>query len=231
VPLAFSCALLHILGLSNVGEDSHHVSNVVVFGVWPVLSIFLLWRIIRTIGPRVALAQFLWMKLARTKSLDFLVINDTPEDDAWIIDELLPIAKSGPIRIHRFLRGENVKQVKDKRMDKYLVPPIKTTYSNPEWNKVFLSVVENARSGSVIGVFFCGHPEAQLAVQDAVLNAMHQSIKNGIERNYDPFEKLEAANTTEKSAFGCNIRISVRAETGDTVACRTPPEKIKVRPT
>ena len=211
-PLAILCVILHSLGLAGIGGNSRHVAKVVVFGVWPVLSAFLLWRIIRTIGSRVALAKFFRSRVGRTKSLDFLLFNKTHIDDKWIIDELLPIASSGPVRIHRFLTKENGDRSKSKeQMRNFIEPPIKTTYERPDWNKVFLNVVEKSRSGTVIGVFFCGPHKMQRYVQEGIMNAMQKSIKNSIERGYDPARK-ESLDPDDEAYFGCSVRISMRTE-------------------
>ncbi len=214
-PLAIICVVLHSLGLSGIGATSHHVSKVVVFGVWPVLSIFLLWRIIRTIGSRVALARFFRSRVGRTKSLDFLFINPTHVDDEWIIDELMPIASSGPVRVHRFLtKEEEDKSKSNTKMKHFIEPPIKTTYGKPDWNKVFLNVVERSRSGTVIGVFFCGPSKMQRFVQEGIMNAMQKSIMNSIARGYDPSNDRgrEQLSPEDEAYYGCSVRIALRTE-------------------
>lgn len=236
LPLSFMCVLLHVLGLANIGNNSHHVSKIIVLAIWPLLSIFLVWRIVRTIGSRVTIARYFRSRMAHTKSLDFLWVNRTHEEDSWLIRELLPIANSEAVRVHRFLtKSEPV--VEDWMRD-YAQIPLKTTYGRPNWDKVFQGVVEKSRSGSVIGVFFCGPHKMARVVQRSAMNAMQKSIKNAFERGYDEGGRInssqnksknnddeqadaqfettswggDSVEATGKAAYGCNIRISVRVE-------------------
>lgn len=236
LPLSLICVLLHGLGLADVWENSHHVSKITVLAVWPILSLFLVWRIVRTIGSRVTLAQYLRSRMARTKSLDFLWVSKTHEEDSWLLAELLPIASSDAVRVHRFLTKSE--PILEDWMRDYTEVPLKTTYERPNWNKVFDSVVEKSKSGSVIGVFFCGPHRMARAVQQAAMRAMQKSVNNALKRGYDEGGKTTASAkrskfhqdairggqfdaisrtsmsnvASGKAAYGCNIRISVRVE-------------------
>lgn len=220
VPLSFICVLFHVLGFSGTGADSQHGSKLTVLCIWPLICLFLFLRIILNIGYRVALAP---ARKAQTKSLDFIWVNRNSEQDKWILAELLPIA-SGPIRIHRFLTGQDREAEDGEWKHNFIDEPLQTTYSRPDWDEVFLNAVENSTSGSVIGVFFCGAPRMQRDVQEAAMNAMQQSILNSYERGYNSSARRRQKDGMERSfdnlteifddraAFGCNIRISVRVE-------------------
>lgn len=182
LPLLFLCIALHILNFAGVGDTVQHVAKLTVFAIWPVLSLFLLWRIGRTIGSRVMLAQYVKASHAQTKSVDYLWTSKTYEDDAWLIEELLPLAESKIVRLHRFITRHGPKT--EPWMLDYEKIPLKTTYTRPDWEDVFGSLVERARSGSVIGVFFCGPDNMARMVQQAAMNAMAKSVNNSYHRGY-----------------------------------------------
>eukprot|EP00178_Gracilaria_changii_P028158 TRINITY_DN966_c0_g1_i1.p1 TRINITY_DN966_c0_g1~~TRINITY_DN966_c0_g1_i1.p1 ORF type:complete len:1095 (+),score=174.41 TRINITY_DN966_c0_g1_i1:333-3287(+) len=183
VPLMTGSVLLHVLNFAGVGQSIEHISMLMVVVVWPVLSLFLLWRIGRTIGSRVILAQYFKPSHARTKSLDFIWVSKTHEDDTWLIDELLPLTDSNIVRLHRFITRHGAKY--EPWMMDYEKIPLKTTYQRPDWEEVFSNLVERSKSGTVIGVFFCGPDGMARMVQQAALNAMQKSIQNAVQRGYD----------------------------------------------
>lgn len=182
VPLLLGCIMLHILNLADVGIVVFHMSKFTVFIIWPVLSLTLLWRIGRTIGSRVVLAQYFKSTHAQTKSLDYIWVSKTHEDDSWLIEELLPLAESNIVRLHRFITRHGPKT--EPWMLDYEKVPLKTTYSRPDWDDVFGSLVERSKSGSVIGVFFCGPDSMARMVQQAAMNAMTKSLNNAYQRGY-----------------------------------------------
>lgn len=187
VPLLFACIGLHILDVVGVGESVQHVSKLTVFAIWPVLSLFLLWRIGRTIGSRVLLAQNFKSTHAQTKSLDYIWVSKTHEDDSWLIDELLPLAESNIVRLHRFITRHGPKT--EPWMLDYEKIPLKTTYSRPDWDDVFGSLVERSKSGTVIGVFFCGPDNMARMIQQSAMVAMTKSLSNAIQRGWKGKEK------------------------------------------
>ena len=182
VPLLLGCILLHVLDLASVGINIQHMSNVIVFVIWPILSLTLLWRIGRTIGSRVLLAQYFKSTHAQTKSLDYIWVSKTHQDDTWLIEELLPLAESNIVRLHRFITRQ-AKKTEPWMLD-YEKIPLNTTYSRPDWDDVFGRLVERSKSGSVIGVFFCGPDNMARMVQQAAMNAMTKSLDNAYQRGY-----------------------------------------------
>eukprot|EP00737_Agarophyton_chilense_P002474 gb/GEZJ01002825.1/.p1 GENE.gb/GEZJ01002825.1/~~gb/GEZJ01002825.1/.p1 ORF type:complete len:1060 (-),score=150.15 gb/GEZJ01002825.1/:639-3818(-) len=238
VPLMTGSVLLHILNFAGVGKDIEHISVLLVVVVWPVLSLFLLWRIGRTIGSRVILAQYFKPSHARTKSLDFIWVSKTYQDDAWLIDELLPLTDSNIVRLHRFITRHGAKY--EPWMMDYEKIPLKTTYARPDWEEVFTNLVERSKSGTVIGVFFCGPDGMARMVQQAAMNAMQKSIQNAVQRGFDMKRTARddeggfSRNRSDRggakrvnraasgapgaqeghdgAAYGCGVRISVRIE-------------------
>lgn len=228
VPLLLSCIVFHVLGFANVGEDVPHISKLIVFVIWPVVAMFILWRVGRTIGSRVTLAQYLKSSHAQTKALDYIWVSKTHEDDTWLIDEMLPLAGSNIVRLHRFITRHGPKT--EPWMLDYEKIPLKTTYSRPDWDDVFANVVERSKSGSVVGVFFCGPDSMARMVQQAARKAMGKSLQNGYQRGYDGSKggeerggdrdlrkrnnassgKVEGAH--DPAAYGCGVRIHVRIE-------------------
>lgn len=199
VPLLLACMVLHALDLAHVGEDIPHVSKLTVFAIWPVLGLFLLWRISRTIGSRVTLAQYFKATHSQTKSLDYIWVSKTHEDDSWLIDELLPLAGSNTVRLHRFITRHGPKT--EPWMLDYEKIPLKTTYSRPNWDEVFGNLVERSRSGAVIGVFFCGPDSMARMVQNSAMKAMTKSMANALERGYQQGKAKGDSNREEEMGF------------------------------
>lgn len=182
VPLLFLNMTLQVLNLAGLGKEVDHVSKLTVCLIWPVLTLLILWRVARTIGSRVVLAPRLKSTLAQTKALDYIWVSKTHEDDSWLIDELLPLAESNVIRLHRFITRHGPKT--EPWMLEYEKIPLKTTYSRPNWDEVFGNLVERARSGTTIGVFFCGPDSMAQMIRQAALKAMAKSMENAYQRGY-----------------------------------------------
>lgn len=192
LPFLFVCIALHILNFVNIGEKTPHISKLIVLIIWPVLSFFIVWRIIRTIGSRVLLAPSYRSSHALTRSLDYIWVGKTHEDDSWLIEELLPLAESKIVRLHRFITRQAA-TVENWTLD-YERVPLKTTYKRPDWDEVFGSLVERSRSGTVIGVFFCGQDSMARMIQQAALKAMAKSLENAKVRGYFTKTKQAGAN-------------------------------------
>lgn len=190
LPLLLACIVLQALNLAGIGEDVNSVSIITVCAIWPVVSMFILWRVTRTIGSRVTLAPSYRSSHAQTKSLDYIWVTKTHEDDTWVLDELLPIADSNIVRLHRFITRHGPKT--EPWMLDYEKVPLKTTYSRPDWDEVFGGIVERSKSGTVIGVFFCGPDSMARMVQQAAMKAMAKSMDNAYARGY--FTKKSSTN-------------------------------------
>lgn len=238
-PLLVLCLVLHVLNLVGIGVTMVHVSKLTVLMVWPVLGWCLLWRTGRTIGSRITLAQYLKSSHAQTKSLDYIWVSKSHNDDLWLIRELLPLAGSNIVRLHRFITRHG--HVTEPWMLDYEKVPLKTTYSRPDWDDVFSKVVERSKSGSVVGVFFCGPDSMARMIQQAAMKAMAKSVDNAYQRGY-LVKRLKnedlssgrggysdravssgrrtstsrlgqaADNLRDPAAYGCSVRIAVRIE-------------------
>lgn len=168
--------------ISFVPNDLPHMFEVTVFGLWPLTTLLLLWRTGRTIGSRISLAQYFKSTHSQTKSLDFLWVSKAHADDQWLISELLPLAGSGIVRLHRFITREP--ETTEPWMLDFEKVPLKTTYKRPDWDDVFSALVERTRSGSVVGVFFCGPDPMARAVQQSAMKAMTASVDNALQRGF-----------------------------------------------
>lgn len=182
VPLLTLCIVMHTLNLIGVGTEVEHMSKLLVCVVWPVLSLYMIWRIGRTIGSRVMLAPSGVSSHAHTRSLDYIWVSKTSSEDAWLIDELLPLSESNIVRLHRFITRHGPRM--EPWMLEYEKVPLKTTYSRPDWDDIFGNLIERSKSGSVIGVFFCGPGSMARMIQQAALVAMARSMDNAAKRGY-----------------------------------------------
>lgn len=212
------------------------IKPLTVFLIWPLTAILLLWRTVRTVGSRVMLAQSQRSTHAQTKSLDFLWVAKKPEEDRWLVEQLLPLAASGFVRLHRFItRASPAAEPWMMNLERV---PLKTTYKRPDWDEVMSSLVERSRSGTVIGVFFCGPDSMARMLQQAAMKAMAVSVQNALRRGYVPkktavrpgafgaLTRLLGRRTKDvvadleeghegvnsANAYGCNVRIAVRIE-------------------
>ena len=194
--------------------------------LWPCTMLLMLWRTTRTIGSRVFLARHSKSAHAKTKSLDFIWVSKTHADDQWLVKEMLPFAGTSIVRLHRFITRED--PIIEPWMSEFENIPLKTAYERPDWDNVFSSLVERSKSGTVVGVFFCGPDRMARAVRLSAMKAMAVSVQNARERGYAPklLSDDAACHTLDVSCFvgsqplpeevgssyGCNVRIMVRVE-------------------
>lgn len=185
LPLAAGTFVLDVLAIAGVASGvSIAMPAITIFAFWPILFVLVTARVVRIIGSRVALAASFKSTHMQTKSLDFIWTAPTQKDDTWVVRELLPLADSGMVRLHRYITREQKKL--EKWMLDYERIPLQTHYKRPNWDELLTGIVERSKSGTVIGIFFCGpHPMAK-AIQAAAVRAMGKSIKNGIIRGYKP---------------------------------------------
>jgi FAD-binding domain/Ferric reductase like transmembrane component/Ferric reductase NAD binding domain len=230
LPLASSCAVLSILALADVGKSVQHISKVTMFLFWPVMSMLLLWRIGRTIGSRILLAQYFRSTHSTTRSLDFIWMSSKFGEDDWLVREMLPLAESNIVRLHRFITSEKAEdaQVEPWTLD-YEHVPLKTHYGRPDWNEVFEGIAERSKSGSVIGVFLCGPNSIWVAVQQAAMRAMAKSLDKAYRVGYqhprnDPSRDIgqnpvrpgmrpsPSIRPNPAASHGCAVRFNLREE-------------------
>lgn len=175
-----------------------YMFEISVYILWPITTVLLLWRTGRTIGSRIALAGH-WAASnshSETKSVDFIWTSKVAKDDHWLIDELLPFAGRGIVRLHRFITREEART--EPWMLNYEKVPLKTKYKRPDWDEIFLGLVERSRSGTCLGVFFCGPDGMAKAIQQASMKAMAVSVENARIRGYN--SKLANPSSTSSSS-------------------------------
>lgn len=182
LPLLGLCIVMHALNLAHIGTDVRHMSKLLVCLVWPVLGLFIIWRIARTIGSRIVLAPSGRSSHAQTKSLDYIWVSKTCDEDAWLVRELLNLADTNIVRLHRFITRHGPKT--ERWMLDFEKIPLKTTYSRPDWDDVFGSLVERSKSGAIIGVFFCGPDSMARMIKQAAMKAMAKSMENAVKRGF-----------------------------------------------
>lgn len=189
--------------LTFVPNAVPHMFEITVFALWPLTTLLLLWRTGRTIGSRISLAQYFKSTHSQTKSLDFIWVSKTHEDDQWLIDELLPLAGSGIVRLHRFITREG--PTTEPWMLNFEKVPLKTAYQRPDWDDVFGALVERSRSGSVVGVFFCGPDAMARAVQQSAMKAMAASVDNALQRGFMKSRIASAASLHNPSTSNADV--------------------------
>eukprot|EP00172_Hildenbrandia_rubra_P001778 Plantae.Rhodophyta-Hildenbrandia_rubra.ctg2371.p1 GENE.Plantae.Rhodophyta-Hildenbrandia_rubra.ctg2371~~Plantae.Rhodophyta-Hildenbrandia_rubra.ctg2371.p1 ORF type:complete len:977 (-),score=143.22 Plantae.Rhodophyta-Hildenbrandia_rubra.ctg2371:20-2950(-) len=201
-PIALFGVVTDILALAGVGGrvTLFGLFNIVV--VWPVLGILLCVRLIRVVGERVSLAENFRNMHSKTKSLDFIWTAAGPEDDTWLVKELIPYGEGKIVRLHRYLTRAEPRE--EDWMQPYDRLPVRTYYEHPNWEEVFNNTAEKSLNGSTIGVFFCGPRKMGKAIRVAAMNAMRNSIVRGLHAGTDGKKKVE--EIFGEAARGASLR-------------------------
>lgn len=179
LPLLVAGVITDALALGGLGRSAAWFASVNLLVLWPLLLLALLFRLTRVVGSRLALAQNLQSSHS-LRSLDFVWTSPSPEQDAWLVEELLPISQSGTVRLHRHITRAAA-EVEPWMLD-YDEVPLKTTYKRPDWAAIFAGITERSRSGSVVGVFFCGPHPMSKSIQDGIARATALSLARGYRR-------------------------------------------------
>lgn len=172
----------------------------------------------------------------RLRSADFVWTSPTAADDEWVVRELAPLVDScGYVRVHRFGTREAPPGAEpcggpdgggasesssdggrdrrsSARWDAATVARgaqrVSLNYGRPRWGALLDALVAHSRSGSVVGVFFCGARGMEAAVRAAATAAMTESRRRGmIARVPEGGGGVDA-----ETAYGHNVRIVVRSE-------------------
>lgn len=179
LPLLLAGVITDALALAGHGRSAAWFASVNLLVLWPLLLFALLFRLTRVVGSRLVLAQNLQSSHS-LRSLDFVWTSPSPEHDAWLVEELLPISRSGTVRLHRHIT-RSAAEVEPWMLD-YDEVPLKTTYKRPDWAAIFAGITERSRSGSVVGVFFCGPHPMSKSIQDGIARATALSLARGYRR-------------------------------------------------
>jgi Ferric reductase NAD binding domain len=217
VPLSAACCVLSILGLIGVGADTQHVSKMTLLLFWPTLSLLLLWRMGRTIGSRISLAQYFKSTHSQTKSLDFIWVSKSEDDDEWLVREMLPLTEEKIVRLHRYVTRGDASRVEPWTLD-YANIPLRTQHKRPDWDEVFAGIAGRSKSGSVIGVFYCGPPAMARGVEQGAMKAMATSTQKAYKQGYmqamgdSAVERNGNQAVDGGSSHGCAVRFALREE-------------------
>lgn len=180
VPLALAGVAIDLAALCGVGGDAGWFGVVNLAVLWPLLLATLVYRLMRVAGSRLLLAQNVRSSHSATRSLDFVWTAPTQDDDGWLVEELLPLCHSGTVRLHRHITRAG--PVDEAWSRDYSRVPLHTTYKRPDWDALFNGIVERSRSGTVVGIFFCGPPVMSKGIQEAAQRAMAASLAKGYRR-------------------------------------------------
>jgi len=198
VPLALAGVAIDFAALAGYGSGATWFGVVNLAVLWPTLLAALVYRLARVAGSRLLLAQNVRSSHSATRSLDFVWTAPTQADDGWLVEELLPLCQSGTVRLHRHItRVKKEAAVEEAWTRDYQRVPLATTYRRPEWDQLFTGIVERSRSGTVIGIFFCGPPVMSKAIQDAAQRAMAASLAKGYRRGAIALDEVKTDHGDE----------------------------------
>ncbi|OSX72018.1 hypothetical protein BU14_0482s0012 [Porphyra umbilicalis] len=190
-------------GVANPGIPVGYLQALVLL---PLTVGLYLWRHCRLLGERLAVAPSRSAAGTRLRSVDFVWTAPTAMDDAWVVGELAPLVDAGGyVRLHRFgtreapppppstappssasaagaTDGEGGDVEAAARWDAAARPSgrMSLNYGRPDWAPLLDRTVAHSRSGSVVGLFFCGSPVMEAAVRAAAVAAMTESRRRGM---------------------------------------------------
>nr|QKI80122.1 NAD(P)H oxidase 2 [Asparagopsis taxiformis] len=223
VPAAFFGVVTDLLALLGIGKNVNLFSALNVFALWPILGILVIIRLLRVIGERIAYAENRTSTHSNTKAVDFYWTAPNAEDDRWLVNELSAYTDMDSVKMHRYL----TRCVEQERNGARHGSAIRTNLGRPDWDSIFNNIARTSRNNSTIGVFFCGPTSMGEEVQDAVMNAMRNSIVRGLRCGVGALRGLEevfgdqiTANeyTVENSKGkeqlqrGCNVKMVFKRE-------------------
>lgn len=177
-PASLFCVITDLLSLAGVRSPANLFGVFQLLIVWPVLALFLGARLLRVIGDRVVLAENYQNSHSKTRSLDFVWTAPAPEADSWLVREMLPLADSPCVRLHRYLTRSP--PALEPWMADYERVPLRTQYGRPDWDGIFEGIAARSRNNAVHGVFFCGPAAMADAVRAAAMRAMRATIVKGL---------------------------------------------------
>eukprot|EP00168_Porphyra_purpurea_P006176 TRINITY_DN17610_c0_g1_i1.p1 TRINITY_DN17610_c0_g1~~TRINITY_DN17610_c0_g1_i1.p1 ORF type:complete len:399 (-),score=164.85 TRINITY_DN17610_c0_g1_i1:70-1266(-) len=177
-PASLFCVITDMLSLAGVRSPANLFGVFQLLIVWPVLALFLGARLLRVIGDRVVLAENYQNSHSKTRSLDFVWTAPSPEADGWLVREMLPLADSPCVRLHRYLTRSQ--PALEPWMADYERVPLRTNYGRPDWDSIFDGIASRSRNNAVHGVFFCGPAAMASALRAAAMRAMRASIVKGL---------------------------------------------------
>lgn len=201
IPVAF-----HILYLFGAVQDNRAIyAYAFYYVIWPLTPLAILIRHVRNAQGNSVLADNVRSSSRKFSSLDFLYTTKDSKSDDWLISEIQPYTRSPCFRVYRFLTRESPDEeqcLRDSRA-------IHTHYGRPNWKHVIGNLISNVKSGSSVGVFFCGPRAMEVDVREACYLAMVRSRRKGMICRQN---KIKMETPSHDDAYGCNVRLVVRAE-------------------
>ncbi len=177
VPLSIASLVLEIVILNRQTNDVENslLAAILFTAILPVTAIFLGLRLHRIVGARVMLADPIGdVAYHKVRAVDFIWTTKNAEDDAWLLERLIPITDKTKLRLHRYItRGSPEDGGSDKMHDD---KALQTNYGRPDWDTLFRIIAQRSPSMSKVGVFFCGPKGMAKSVQAALIKA--QTLTN-----------------------------------------------------
>jgi predicted ferric reductase len=180
------------------------------YALWPLTVLAMLFRHTRNGAGTTVIASSFRNDYENTRSVDFIYTTPDCGSDDWLVADLARYSSSRHFRLHRYLTRETV----DEEKGPEYVGRFKSSYGRPDWDRIFEALVRSARSGSNIGVFFCGPKQMELDVREACYSAMTRSRRRGMHYGVGSgtATAVSTAGTPTFSSRSCNVRLSIRTE-------------------
>lgn len=215
VPLSVASLALDLRSIINGAYESETVVIVQYALLTPLLFVLLVVRLHRSVRLHSLLTTYIHNSNDKpAPEVDFIWTARDEADDAWLRDELSPLANGTDLRLHRYVT--RVKEV-DVEVGADLLTSAHA--GRPEWNEVFQKIAASAPSRSVIGVFFCGPKAMGNAVQAALRRAEIASHLRAAYLERTPERTLlsdlgipRGFMVRKLQTHGCSIRFVFREE-------------------
>jgi Ferric reductase NAD binding domain len=176
------------------------------FVMWPLNILAVVYRHLRNGAGTTVIASTIRSCYENTRSVDFIYTAPDRRSDDWLVNELLPYSTSRHFKLVRYLTRE----IPDEEAALHNAERFTTLYGRPMWDTVIEEIVQASKSGSSIGVFFCGPNAMEIDVREACYSAMIRSRRRGMHYGVSSYAHQSASS--HHSSNGCNIRLSMRSE-------------------
>jgi predicted ferric reductase len=176
------------------------------FVMWPLSILAVVYRHLRNGAGTTVIASSIRSSYENTLSVEFIYTAPDRRSDDWLVNELIPYSTSRHFKLQRYLTRE----IQDEEVGSQSVERFTTRYGRPVWDTVIEEIVQATKSGSSIGVFFCGPKPMEIAVREACYSATVRSRRRGM--YYGVSSYAHQSSSSHHSSHGCNIRLSMRSE-------------------
>lgn len=186
----------------------------------PVLFFLLAHRMYRSLGSRNLLSvqdahthNCSCNCGSRAPEVDFVWTTPKSGDDTWLREELRALENGTDLRLHRYVTREKAEELE--AVEDHIV----ANAGRPKWDNLFTQIAETSRSGSEIGVFFCGPHVMGVSIQKSLREVEIRSNLRGaylatlsdsqIQHDYGAGEHSEIRRLRR---YGNNVRFVFREE-------------------